>query len=529
MRKSRNSILIVFLFALPFLTQSQDWVRIYGQGLNADGRYVIPDYDKGFVFLGDINYAYSWVFKTDVNGNILWNKKFGNNSYTVWSSNIEKTIDGGSILCGTFTKYSSSFDAFIMKLNSCGEIEWCKDLYTPSNYDMGLKVKQTPEGNYILLGGYFVTNPYSNVSLFKFSSAGDLIWHQYYPLDSLYYDDQPQDLLVDGDGYLITSARYYPDPGQSGGGVLRTNFIKTDTAGFQSWNTVYVTNGYYYSQPWATKKNKFGNYYSGITHTDYNQGDNPAIIKVLHSGQQSYNHNVIDIDNFHLSGLSTIDFLNDTNLILGYAWTIDNIWSIGFVKTDTFGILRKTKFLSSIFYSPTSTAHSQDNKFLTIASGTIGGDWAIGAFKVNSDLDYDSIYTHPFIYDSLCPHPIISDTINPECDNTIVDVNEPFSSPETVNIKVCPNPAEDHVFIEFPKYLSVSTGTAKIPAITVYYQWKSTILEVYNIEGHKILEKDIPKSQAQMELNVSSWPQGMYFFKLNYNGKPVGDARVIIK
>ncbi|MBN1198242.1 MAG: hypothetical protein JXA23_02740, partial [Bacteroidales bacterium] len=28
--------------------------------------------------------------------------------------------------------------------------------------------------------------------------------------------------------------------------------------------------------------------------------------------------------------------------------------------------------------------------------------------KVNSDLEYDSIYTQPFTYDSLCPHPIIS-------------------------------------------------------------------------------------------------------------------------
>ena len=199
---------------------------------NAIAWYVIEQYDRGFVYGASLNnLKYGWIFKTDINGNILWENRFGNGHYESSIRNIEQTSDGGFIFCGSTTKYSGANDAYIVKLNSCAEIEWCKTLITPNNYDMGLRVKPTPEGNYLLLGAYFLTNPVSNVSLFKFNSAGDLIWHQFYPFDSIYNEDQPADLLVDSDGYLVTSSRYYPNPGTTGPAVIRSYFIKTDTAG----------------------------------------------------------------------------------------------------------------------------------------------------------------------------------------------------------------------------------------------------------------------------------------------------------
>ncbi len=78
-------------------------------------------------------------------------------------------------------KVNPTWYPFVIKLNACAEVEWGKTLITPTNYDMGLRGKLTPEGDYILLGGYFPTDPISNVSLFKFNSSGDLIWHQFYP------------------------------------------------------------------------------------------------------------------------------------------------------------------------------------------------------------------------------------------------------------------------------------------------------------------------------------------------------------
>jgi hypothetical protein len=523
--------LISFLGVMLIYTNvnAQDWVRIYGQGLNAVPRHVVSDYDKGFIILGDINYKFSWIIKTDVNGIILHNMRLGSGGYTVGSANIERTLDDGYILCGSWTKFNTSFDAFIIKLNSCYEVEWCKTLITPTNYDMGMRVKQTPEGDYLLLGAYFATIPISNTSLFKFNSSGDLIWHQYYPMDSIYYDDQPTDLVIDNNGSLIITRRYFPDPGQTGGGVLRSNYIFADTAGIELWNTVYVDNGYYYSRPGATKKNQFGHYYTVCTHTIYSSGDNPALLKVLGNGNQSYNHDIITTGTFFLSGMNTIDILIDTNFVMAGGWKIGNAVDHVIIKTDTLANLQKTKILPSITNTYVSTAKTTDNKFLTVGNDAIDGTWKIYAVKVNSDLEYDSIYTNPFTYDSLCPHAIVSDTIDPDCENVYVGVEEPFKSPETTRLKIWPNPARDRITIEMPKYLVVSNTTSTIPSTTVYHQWGTVKLEVYNLNGLMVYEREVPRAEKDVSLDVSTWTKGMYFFRLVYNKQSVAGEKVIVK
>jgi hypothetical protein len=112
-------LILILILSLTVESYCQDWIRIYGQGKDAVGRYITEDYDKGYNIIGMINYyKYSWLVKTNINGNILWDKRFGNGHFDVGSSNIEKTPDGGSIICGTWTKFNPSFDAFLIKLNA---------------------------------------------------------------------------------------------------------------------------------------------------------------------------------------------------------------------------------------------------------------------------------------------------------------------------------------------------------------------------------------------------------------------------
>ena len=518
--------LIVSIYNLNISGYGQEWIRIYGQGLNAVGMYVIEDYDRGFDILGMVNnYKYAWLIKTDVNGNILWDKRFGNGQYDIGSSNIEQTNDGGYILCGTMEKYGSA-DAYIIKLNACAEIEWCKVLRTPKNYDIAVRVKQTFEGDFVMLGAYFVTNPYSNVSLFKFNSSGDFIWHQFYPLDSLYYDDQPADLLVDTNGYLVTTSRYYPESGTSWPAPVRHNFIKTDTAGNQLWNLVYGTGIHFCGWPWAVKKNNMGNYYEAGNQL-VATGHAAAFVKVLNDGTQSYNSTLIS--GTTSGGLSSIDFLNDTLLIMAGGWTLNDTTHDAFFRTDTLGNHLKTKELPRVTNSFISTAKSIDNKFITVGNDAPDGILKIIAVKINSDLEYDSIYTTPYKYDSLCPHPIVSDTVDPDCENVYVDIEEPFTNPETTKLKVFPNPSSDKVTIEMPKYLVLNNTTSKILSTTIYHQWKSVMLEVYAITGKKVMEREINRSVTMLVLDVSVWGKGIYAFRLVYQKQEVGNALVVVQ
>ncbi|MEI6750783.1 MAG: hypothetical protein WCM93_16625, partial [Bacteroidota bacterium] len=154
------------LYLLIFLSEffnldvnGQVWVRTYGNGLNANVYDVTESYDRGFIFAAQINYgAYLWIFKTDINGEILWDKRIGTGQESSFFSpmNIEQTTDNGYIICGSTTKYGS-YDAYLIKINSCAEIEWCKVLETPTNFDEGFRIKQTQDGDFIMLGAYFVT------------------------------------------------------------------------------------------------------------------------------------------------------------------------------------------------------------------------------------------------------------------------------------------------------------------------------------------------------------------------------------
>jgi len=113
-----------------------------------------------------------------------------------------------------------------------------------------------------------------------------------------------------------------------------------------------------------------------------------------------------------------IDFMNDGTLI--QAGKVSNTGSLpinaGIFKTDTlFNILAYLECDSGTVAGE-CIAKSMDDKFLlTGYSPTNTSTWYefdAFAMKVNVNLEYDTLYSYPFVYDSLCPFPIPTDTID---------------------------------------------------------------------------------------------------------------------
>jgi hypothetical protein len=525
---------IAFFFichiVLQNITIAQEWIRYYGQEQKAVCRSITNDYDKGMVIGGMINnYTYSWIIKTDINGNKLWDKRFGNGVYSCGLGNAEKTSDGGYIVCGTWQKEDPDFDVFILKLNACAEIEWCKTLYTPEHYELCGKIKTTPEGDYILAANYFETSPFSRISLFKFNSSGDLLWQQFYPLEYTYYNDDVYDLLVDNDGYVVLTTRYYPDPGTTMPAIERHHLFKTDTAGNLQWDLVYGADNYYYGGPWSLAKSNTGAYYEAGRHLQKSMSSSsPAFIKVSAAGNSLYNADIMS--NVYWGGLSSVDILQDSLLVMVGGYSPDpNTSYDAFFKSDTNGNLRKTKLIQRASGSYWTACQTADSKFIAAGNDVYNNSWRIVAVKVNSDLEYDSIYTQPFTYDSLCPHSIVSDTIDPNCDNVIVSVDEPFKKPETTQLKLYPNPTDKILTVELPKYLVVSNTSGNIPATTIYHQWSSATLQAIDLQGKIVLQQEVANTGVPLQLDVSKLPAGMYLFRLVYQGKQVAESKVVVK
>jgi len=516
----------IFLFFYCFITTnslSQNWVRTFSNGALVAVHWVIETYDHGYITLCNQNPpGYLWLIKTDINGNKLWEKKIGAGSYSIVFWNIAQTSDGGYILTGGFNKYDiNNQDPVLIKLNACGELDWCSVIHTQGRYDFATRCKQTSEGEYVMLTMY--SDPHYIVNLFKFDWNGNLLWKRNYRPDSLIFDEEPWDVRVDPDGYLISGKCYYPDPNNPNIGWERPYFIKTDTSGNLTWWLVYGSISGYHGYSWdAIQKSSTGNYYSFVVHSNY--CDTPGFVKVLSDGTQSYNHDL-------LNGLcpggywGSLNFVDDTTLITHAYSTVASQNIHKWLLLDTLGNLKLSKDYPSWIDGTAHTANARDRKFISVAQVN---DYWLYLYKLNADLNYDSIYTHQYVYDSLCSGGVISDTIDPDCD-LIVGIDEYSSRSEASQLKVYPNPATSSVTIEFPNYLQLVDKKLGMTTVSNFYQWDATMLEVFDQQGKMIYSRQIPKNQLILQVDVSDWVRGMYYFKLQFKNRDVSGRKLILK
>ena len=148
---------------------STSWEKSFG-GSNNDWAYDVQQTpDGGYILAGitlsdDGNvtgfqgYIDAWVIKLNSNGDLQWQKTYGGSGWDeLWS--IELTNDGGYILAGHSNSsdgdvggtHDTTLDCWLVKLDSIGNIQWQKT-YGGSHEDSGRSIRQTSDGGYIVIG-----------------------------------------------------------------------------------------------------------------------------------------------------------------------------------------------------------------------------------------------------------------------------------------------------------------------------------------------------------------------------------------
>jgi hypothetical protein len=134
---------------------------------------VIQTSDGGFMILGVTGSAdgdvktnpgqgIGWLVKLSATGSILWERCIGGSGGDLilydGTGRIIETFDGGLAFCGPGISTDGDVggtngkeDAWIVKLNATGIIEWTKT-YGGSQYDRLVSIIQTPDSGYILAG-----------------------------------------------------------------------------------------------------------------------------------------------------------------------------------------------------------------------------------------------------------------------------------------------------------------------------------------------------------------------------------------
>ena len=306
------------------------------------------------------------------------------------------------------------WDTYILKLNACGEEEWCKIFHIPQDWEFGLDIKKIPGGNVIALVMYHGTNSHDErIWLFKLTPDGELIWQKLYAQsDPKLFNEDPNEIIITSDtNLLITGMCYYPNPGQVDPGWIRPYWIKVDSSGNELWELPWGIEEYFYGIAFYSKQDQYNNYYSVGKHIEIvakNEMDHPALFKISNNGEQLYYKDIVSFSEYGMA--TTLDFLNDSTLVVGASWcmTLDTCYKNCYLL-DTLGNIINERTLIVSLSNIIGADITHDGKIVMTGGFCLDGNCDIYLWKMNSNLEFDTLYNGQYEYDTLCPYPIASD------------------------------------------------------------------------------------------------------------------------
>lgn len=147
---------------------NMEWQKTLG-GSDLDQAYAVhAANDGGYIVAGNTqsndgdilgyhgNYD-AWIVKLDHGGNMEWQKPLGGNTPED-AYDVQLTSDGGYLMVGSATSNNGdvsgihgSYDAWVVKLNQSGLIEWQKTLGGTAK-DVGFALTSTTDGAYVMVG-----------------------------------------------------------------------------------------------------------------------------------------------------------------------------------------------------------------------------------------------------------------------------------------------------------------------------------------------------------------------------------------
>jgi len=534
-------ILIPICLLLVFQTVfGQIWPKTYFPDKGIYPHSIIECYDKGYL-IGSWYISANGIpmngslIKTDCNADLLWFKRFGDYNDGTAIYDINQTSDGGYIISGSTKITDYAGDPFVMKLNACGEREWCR-IYNigQERFDVACAIKQVSSGYIVLVFNGSGLFSRELTFLYKLDQNGDLIWQQLYgQKDTLMIGADGRDLIVIQDNhYIISGFCYYPDPDSAELKYLRPLIIKVDSTGYAEWELPWsqIGGNSFHGQAFRSMLDKENNIYSCGRHIESSgnpPGDRPTMIKTDSAGNELSYHDMVP--DAWQAVFFNLNWFHDSTIALdgGWAMSYTDEGQVGVFKVDRNGNFMDSVNIQKTVYCFVDALVDSDNKLLLLHGIPSGAKWHTYVWKLNSDLDFDSLYTQPLVYDSLCPHAIASDTVPLDC--VIVGLDDPFQNPETGRLRVYPNPASDKIHIVIPDQIKTQTNSPVFNLTTVYHQWHSATIEIYDLFGRRILSREVHQGDAELETNVSFWPRGMYVVRLVYNGQTVTNAKVVVE
>nr|MBP6313933.1 PKD domain-containing protein [Chitinophagaceae bacterium] len=461
----------------------------------ADGSFIISGSVKSTPDVG--------LIKLSANGDLIWCKTFGNNAQYDDGTALIETNDGGYLVTGRYISMGT-FNAFLMKTDSSGAMQWLKCYGDTNQHMWGFDVKELDNGDFVLVGSTTLLKPnfqsFGDNFIMRLNSVGDTIWTKiFYGSPDLF--ENASTVLVDDSGNFVVgvATASYPTPGNVPNKHAIMKFSPTGT--LISARTYNDGNSHYTRISKATDGgyllNGFSNKYTGPV------GFQTLLMKL----DNTLSSGCFESDVTALTVVQDKGFkITQPGAVLGTSGTVVNNTTTYSTAAADSTICESYPVLSATI--DTSGFCAGDSVFFSADSvGISSWHWNFGDPGASNDTSSNQHTS--YVYGAAGTYTVTL-TVSNGCDsvtNTMV-VSIKHCNPESVvelsnedlELLVYPNPAKDYVILESELFTNTETEIA-----------------MFDMYGQKVfaqkVKPDAPaaiKGKGRITLDVSLLSKGMY-------------------
>jgi hypothetical protein len=182
----------------------QKW---YGSNKEDIAFDIVSTNDTGYVIAGQTSGYGSGMYdgliiKFNRKGSILWSKAIGGAGNDVFYG-LRKTTDNGFIACGQTKSFgNSSGDAWLVKLDLSGSVQWSKKFGDGNPYgDIAWDVTQLSDGGFAICGAHQFAGGVSSGFVVRTDNLGNVLWNKSFGASG---SDELWGLTEDGANLIVT-------------------------------------------------------------------------------------------------------------------------------------------------------------------------------------------------------------------------------------------------------------------------------------------------------------------------------------
>lgn len=180
---------VMFLAALSPLCSGvaiiEPWAALYGGEGSEEMEGMWVTSDGGFIVTGATN-SYgegkgdAWIVKLNASGGVEWQKVYGGDG-TEYAIDAKHTAEGGYIVAGWTTSFGAGgADFWVLKLDPKGNVEWQRT-YGGAGAEQAWSVDLTGDGGYVVAGGSTSFGAGgADLWVLKLDRSGDIDWQRTY-------------------------------------------------------------------------------------------------------------------------------------------------------------------------------------------------------------------------------------------------------------------------------------------------------------------------------------------------------------